>query len=296
MTYRYQAFGLTIHCSFPLPELTSAPEGAAADVLIREGALPSGPSHYQFRVEEEIATLWIPDSNATYRMLSGRELIVDSRGQDVGRNVRLYLLGSAIGAILHQRGLLPLHACALEFNGKAVAFLGRSGAGKSTLAAWLSRNGGRLLSDDVCVVRSDNGRFMTSAGIPRLRLWRDALEARGDEPRHYARSFDGWDKYDVPHAEPPIPEAFELTALFELSEGRALDFRSVSGAEAVQCLAANTYRGSYVHQMGRTAEHFQQCIELARALPIEQVVRPKDYSRIEQDYARILERVRQLTA
>ena len=49
--------------------------------------------------------------------------------------VRLYLLGTCMGALLFQRKLLPLHGSAVVINGKAYAFVGDSGAGKSTLAA-----------------------------------------------------------------------------------------------------------------------------------------------------------------
>lgn len=69
----------------------------------------------------------------------------------------------------------------------------------------------------------------------------------------------------------------------------------LGGAEAVQRLAANTYRGSYVRLMGRTAEHFGQCVELARSVPVERITRPLDFGCMEADYPRLLERVRQLT-
>jgi len=63
--------------------------------------------------------------------------------------VRLYLLGSAWGALCYQRDLLVLHASAVRVDGRAVAFCGRPGMGKSTLAAWLAESGHALVSDDL---------------------------------------------------------------------------------------------------------------------------------------------------
>ena len=62
-----------------------------------------------------------------------------------------------MGAALHQRGILPLHANAVEIDHRAVAFMGASGAGKSTLAAWFHDQGYPILADDVCVIRADDG-------------------------------------------------------------------------------------------------------------------------------------------
>src|SRR5258708_39789946 len=83
-----------------------------------------------------------------------------------------------MGAIFHQRGLLPLHANAIEVGGQAVAFVGPSGAGKSTLAAYFRDRGYRVLCDDVWVVSfGSDGEPLAWPGVPRVKLWGDALAA-----------------------------------------------------------------------------------------------------------------------
>ena len=66
--------------------------------------------------------------------------------------LRLYILGTCMGAILMQRKILPLHGSAVDIDGKVYAIVGDSGAGKSTLASALLKHGYQLVSDDVIAV------------------------------------------------------------------------------------------------------------------------------------------------
>ncbi|EWG98231.1 hypothetical protein [Halomonas sp. BC04] len=92
----------------------------------------------------------------------------------------MYLLGTALGALLHQRHWFPLHVSALATPSGAWAFTGESGAGKSTLAAWLHHHcGWPLISDDVAVVKPGEMIPRLHPGPPRLKLWQDALAMLG---------------------------------------------------------------------------------------------------------------------
>lgn len=69
------------------------------------------------------------------------------------------------------RGMVPLHACAVEVDGKAVLIAGPSGAGKSTLTAGLILAGSRFLADDLTVVSvRANGQMRIAPGRPTMRL------------------------------------------------------------------------------------------------------------------------------
>lgn len=266
----YELFGLRVASELPLPELrASSVDGC--DVSIRRGRLPpvSGEQAGLSVEGEGVARLFIPGVGR-YRMTTD-EMIVDPDPAASDRNVRLYLLGSAFAAILHQRGLLPLHANAVDIAGRAVAFLGHPGAGKSTLAAWFHDRGFAVLADDVCVVTAEPpSRPLAHAGIPRLRLWREALEASGRKTDDYEMSFDDWDKYNVPTGAAPGPAALPLSHVYLLDRAQAEgpSVERLTGAAAVEALVANTYRGAYVPLMGRTAEHLLACARLAARIPV----------------------------
>jgi hypothetical protein len=271
MPFAYSVFGLRLHSEIPLPELFEEPAGGVADVSISVGRLPEieGGTNGRFVVTPEGAILNVPEAGR-YLMRNGREILVEPGESE--RHMRLYLLGSAFGAILHQRGLLPLHANSIAIGGRAVAFLGHSGAGKSTMAAWFHDRGFEVLADDVCVVTFEEGRPIAHPGIPRLRMWRDALEASGRSAEAYQLAFDDAEKYNVPTRTKERGRPLELGAIYLLKKGGEdpatplID--PLSGIEALDALVSNTYRGAYVRMLGGTQAHLASCLSLVKATPI----------------------------
>ena len=261
----YGVFGLRLRSEIPLPELFPAFGPGEADVIIRFGTVEGDHS-----ITPEAIRLVIPKV-ASYLITGGREIVIDPVPGCSERNIRLFLLGSALGGIIHQRGLLPLHANAIEIEGRAVAFMGHSGAGKSTMAAWFLDRGYRVLADDVCVVTMDgDGRPLAHRGIPRLRLWREAIEVSGRAVEDYELSFDDMDKYNVPtpRSEDLRPVPLDHLYLLRKAEEGTVGVQQLQGIEAVEALVANTYRGGYVARMGATRQHLAACLDLVRKVPV----------------------------
>ena len=271
--HRYRLFGLDVVSELNLPDLFPTAGSGPVDVSITFGRLveveETGENSPQIGAGRML--LDIPEAGR-YLITNGERIVVERNPGVSDRNVRLFLLGSAFGAILHQRGLLPLHANVIDFGGAAVAFMGHSGAGKSTLANWFHDRGLPILGDDVCVVRDDaSGMPVVEPGLPRIRLWADALQASGRDAADYKASFDDMDKYDVPIAVAPARAALPLAAIYTLHAAEAGQRGSIdklAGAGVVEALVANTYRGAYITQMGGVAHHLAQCVALARQVPV----------------------------
>jgi hypothetical protein len=295
----YSVFGLHVRSDLPLPELLAAPPGGQPEVTIRLGEVPPGAEPGPgLRVTEQGAVLTI-DGIARYAMVDGTRIIVDRVPEASDANVRLYLLGSAMGILLHQRGLLPLHANAVEIAGKAFAFMGASGSGKSTMAAWFHDRGYPIIADDVCVVGfADDGRPLVHRGIARLRLWRDVLDVTGRNPADYLRSFAGHDapeKYDVPLTElrsTDVPIALAAVYLLERREG--LEIEQLFGVDAAEAVFANTYRGAYVPIAGNSQDHWSACTRLVSGTPIFRAGRRWDLGDLDVQYGGLLEHAERL--
>ena len=147
----YNYAGLRVRSDLPIPEWKIFEEKhpfAAPEVIITlrrpaAAAAPDlpivSPDEYYFH---------IPEAGA-YRVRGGHEIIVTPAPKAGQRELRLFLLGSAWGALCCQRGFLSLHSSAIRVGDGAVAFCGSSGSGKSTAAAWLLNRGFLFAGDDL---------------------------------------------------------------------------------------------------------------------------------------------------
>lgn len=293
--YDYSLFGLHIRSDLRLPELRAVTLDSEPQVNVRSGSVPSVGQSGLVPIEGG-AQLTI-DGIARYAITDGSTITLDRDAGVPDANVRLYLLGSAMGILLHQRGLLPLHANAVEIDGRAFAFTGASGAGKSTLAAWFHDHGHRIIADDVCAISFDDAETpFVAPGLPRLRLWREALERSGRDAAGYERSYagdDSWDKFDVPLPhEAAIPVPVPLGGIYVLVKGDMLAITRLRGVEATEAMFANTYRGAHVPAFGHVGKHWQSCVRLASHTPIFQLVRPWSLDRLVDDIPALVAHIR----
>jgi len=153
----YTLFGWRVQSTLPLPELLPWRGGSRApDLVVEVGAVPpvdlDTPSfNPALQICPTGVRVAIP-AVATYWVEAGRRVIVQPTMPEDATDIRVFLLGTVLALLCFQRGLLPLHASAVDIGGQALLLSGVSGAGKSTLAAAFSGRGYRLLSDDLCAL------------------------------------------------------------------------------------------------------------------------------------------------
>ncbi len=118
-------------------------------------------------------------------MSRGRDLVIEPAPGAEESELRLIMLGPALAVLLHQRGLLVLHAsaAALTSDGshRAVAFMGDKGAGKSTTAAAMCARGHGLIADDLVAVDLSGAVPHVWPGFPHLKLWPEAAASTLDD-------------------------------------------------------------------------------------------------------------------
>lgn len=288
-TYRYQLAGLGFQAPLPLPELGAEwSDAREADVQIATGAVPAPPQGPAPRG----GMAWSSTSECCLLDIHGVARVAVSGGRDIrfertnGTSddlLRLYLLGSVLGALWHQRGLLPLHAGAIAIDGRAWAFVGQSGAGKSSLVVTMAACGAGYLCDDVCVLQmtSDKGAYVWP-GLARLRVSPEICEllALAGEP-----PLDPMGKYTLappwprPHGTRPLAGVVVLETDHDAAQP-ALD--RLDSASALGALLTHTYRPEYLSMEQRT-RHFGLCAAVAGQVPVYRLRRSWGTARLRDD-------------
>jgi len=276
----YRAYQLLIASDCPLPELAAADASdAAIDVRIVFGDVGEGADHgrrqigpYAWCAADE---LWldVPEIGR-FLVQQGQRITVQVQpGADLD-SVRLFLLGSAFGALLAQRGLLVLHGNAVRIGDQCLICVGTSGIGKSTLAAGFLKRGYNVLADDVVPV---DANCQAIPGFARVKLWRDSAEQLGVDTEQLERLRPGLNKFSYPLGARFESQALPVRWVYVLDKDilEQPQFSPILGMQRFLTLTHNTYRKRFIAGMGRQAEHLTRCGQLADSAHVVQLLRPR---------------------
>jgi hypothetical protein len=275
----YTAYGLQIASELPLPELVAS-SAQTSDVHIRYGSVPTAlPNSHQFdgffQAVPGTLLLTVPEV-ARFLVVEGREVWIERELNSEDADVRIFLLGSVLGALLHLRHILALHASSIHTPYGAVLFGGPSGNGKSTLLGAFLHRGYTMLADDVTAVTLDGtGGPMAIPAFPRLRLWADAAAKFEYRIEGLPRVWGLRDKYVMPAPRffgQPLP----IHVLYSLNvdDSPTIKIEPVEGMCRFQILSANTYRAYFLHGLGLSETHFRLLAPLLKTLNIRRITRP----------------------
>lgn len=280
MTYRYAVFGLIIDSCLELPELI--PGDGDPDIHVLWGDVPlflpeSRKTSARFQAKPG-ALLFTVGHVARLLVTNGTQILVEKLPGAEETVVRAFVIGSALGAILHQRGLLPIHASGIQTEEGCVLFCGRPGTGKSTLAGMLVQRGFALHADDICVVGMDkSGTPWVYSAYPQLKLWGDAIEKMGEDPGMFRPLQSFPEKFAVPSLL-FSREPLAIHKIFILSphDKDEIEITPISGINKYRALKNQTYRRRFLEGLGAPASHFDTVIALGQQVPLYRVRRPKN--------------------
>ena len=278
----YFLFGLWIDSDITLPTAGSIfLMRPSVDVVIREGMTPDqleqrlSPTSEAFGEEGKL--LFSVPTIGRFLIEDGRR-ITYQKDPDLteSESIRLFLLGSCMGALLQQRGVIVLHGNAVSMDGKTCSiFVGDSGAGKSTMAAWHYRKGSLILADDVvAVVFNEAGDPMVIPSFPQIKLWQASADLLGISTDRLKRVRPQDEKYSLPimaqfcRSTLPILEVVEI-----LKEPGQV--KSYTGVEKLGLLQLHSYRYSFLGLMGIQNAYLAGLVRLAGKIGVRSCERVK---------------------
>lgn len=291
-THRYRLSGLNVESDIALPmrvQLHPATD-FAADLSMQLGEVPERLVHARHRganwsVDEHHFLLDLPGI-ARFLASDGRRLVFSPAPGIPVDDILVFATGTAMAAVLYQRGALLLHGSAVVHEGQAYVFCGHSGAGKSTLAGALSQAGCELLCDDFCSIeQADGGKPMVQPDGRALRLYRDSIDRLGLTDSMGPKIRQRIDKFHValPKAIPAGLQGAPLAAIYILRDSNPASppgLTELHSLAAAQALLHETYRRrlalAYCDQ-GKLAARTTALLSHAR---VYQLRRPRDLTKL----------------
>ena len=273
----YDLCGWRVASAVALPELRlwdGAP--GAPDIVIAIGDVPGALADPiletpYLQADGEGRVRYTVAGVADFLVECGERVTIAPKLDAASPDVRVFLLGSVFGLLCNQRGLLPIHASAVEIEGRAVAFAGASGSGKSTMAMAFQRRGFRLLSDDVTPVAFEGGqvRFLPSAR--RIRLWSDSVADARWDPVGIERCRAGLEKFSGAFEDAFVTQPLAPAALFHLrplpdTVGDVM-LNRLHGAAAVQQVRRQAYRWRTLQRTVGKGEAMSRVVRAATGIP-----------------------------
>jgi hypothetical protein len=289
----YQAYNLYIASELDIPELLQT-EGKP-DVIVRFASLKNVSMTQHNEANSFVGE--VPEIGC-FSIKKGCEIIIDSLpGIDEGL-LRTILLGPILCILLRQRGLLVLHASAVNIRGKAVAFIGGQGWGKSTLATAFHTHGYDVLTDDVMPIQVGLGEPLVFPAYPQFKIWREAATSLGHNAESFSPIFKNAPKlsYKFSHGfqKTPLP----LHRIYILDQGEEHKISSVTLQEAFVEMLRHSRAINLVTHQNFVAEHLKLSTKLIQQVSFRRFTRkpaledlPKLVKMIENDVVEMADNI-----
>lgn len=280
--YQYYAFGLKIASEIPIPELQLCGEKSEPDLRVMIGKVPKeieaaieSRANYQAGKNQ---LLFHIKNVGSYYIKNGNQILITPDPNGEIKGIRLFLLGSAMGAVLYQRGIFPIHGSAVVVNELCFIITGNQGAGKSTLASAFKNKGYWVLTDDIAAVSFDKeGVPWVYPSYPQQKLWKDSLELMGSKVASLSSIYGRLDKYAVTIQDQFCQTPKRLTGIYELKKGHCQNpwLRKLSGMDKLAVLINNSYRFGFIRGLDLKEPIFRDAVLLIKQISVSRITRPE---------------------
>ena len=280
--YLYTAFGLIFATPFPCPELIPVTSGRP-DVVVRYAPVPAISLPVYNGTYNQIQFV---DGQFLYNKTGVTRALVQHDSQVLLQRVpfvhddevRYTFLTIVMSALLLQRGILPMHASAIQTPRGSLLFMGRSGVGKSTLAAELVRRGYLMQADDITPIQMEGLQPMVVPGFPQLKLSLEAAQQVQQDLLGVAQVRPKEQKLSVLKHIAFSQTTTPLRAIIRLEPDKVqrVDIQPLSGMDKFNALLEYTFNQSFLDGLERRADHFRQVTAVGNATEVYAVRRPRE--------------------
>ncbi len=296
---RYSAYGLCLESNCPLPGLAFCRPDEVPDLFIHveeseyfprdvtetvyyvsewrdEGTGEPGLSIYRSTADDAF----------TFRYAEGVEFHIDADRRHLAArfaphsslvDMTSFLTGPILGVVLRMRGVIALHASAIDVGDKAILLAGDACAGKSTTAVMFARLGCRILTEDVAPLLVEGRTIAVRSGCTDVALRPDAVKYLYGSADALPRFSENWEKRrldiaatgEFSHRSLPVAAIYMLTNHSGRPDAPCL--QPISSGAAMVELLANIYANRLFHRELRLRE-LDTVHRVVRTIPVKQAV------------------------
>ena len=296
---RYSAYGLCLESNCSLPGLAFCRPDEVPDLFVHVGEseyFPPDLTETTYYVSE-----WRDDGTGepglsiyrstadgafTFRYAEGVEFRIDADRRHLAArfaphsslvDMTSFLTGPILGVVLRMRGVIALHASAVDVGDKAILLAGDACAGKSTTAVMFARLGCRILTEDVAPLLIEGRTIAVRSGCTDVALRPDAVKYLYGSADALPRFSENWEKrrLDIAatgvfsHRSLPVAAIYMLTNHSGRPDAPCL--QPISSGAAMVELLANIYANRLFHRELRVRE-LDTVHRVVQTIPVKQAV------------------------
>lgn len=295
--YKYIAYGQKIESEVIFNQFIPANFDGPTDIIIHhfveENIKNSLTELYQVAIRGR--DIYFRNQVGYFEARSGKEIFFEEYSGLDEADAKEFVMGNTMALLFFEKDRIVIHGSAVRFKDKTIILSGDSGAGKSTMASKLIREGGKLISDDQCIVYIKDGNPILVPGYPAQKLCVDASERNNFDVSKLIKVDPHKNKYVIPRKEAFYDKESKVDAIFLLSKhenGEPIVFNEVNGAAKVNELTKNLFlRPFFTSSIGLPPDSMKQCIEIAMKLNIYQISRNNKENTEDEIFRKISERI-----
>jgi len=209
----------------------------------------------------------------------GERLQIAPIGEPDIKSIELYLNGSVLGVLLHQKAQLTMHGSSFLYKDITVLVCGASGGGKSTLAASFCKKGALFLTDDITPILQREDSLFISPISDSIKLWGDSVEKLNLKDAVVSSVQNQIDKYFIKMSGNKTPSPLDLLIVLNYDNNQDLSIKELKGAEKFHVVLNQIYRKEYLQGMPSIQErYFPLLVKLCESTSVYTIARPEKLS------------------
>ncbi len=284
--YYYSVFDLNIQSEIECPELQ--PGGSDASIFVKYGEVPkqiNEPKQKGVRFEcNEKEFLLKVDGIANYFVANNTIVIEKLENADLD-SIRVFLLSSALAALVILNGYFPLRASVIEKDGKAFLIVGDTIAGKSTLSTMFYKKHYNIISDDISVLNFENNRIKSTLGIVYPTLRENSIEFLNENIKDLKKIRPNVDKYRVNCTRSVYNTNHNVIKLFYITKVKEKEITTQkieSAKKKLLTLYKIMFQENFIFGKKVKSDQLFQYLEICKAVEFWEIKRPKQGNTIQE--------------